>query len=1020
MEELLAAIERQISAYKLLDDDKQEQPDDSSATASSSFVSLIRLNGKPIPPPVMTEQRRHEMRQFRIAAMKKEQELTSKKRLRLLDKVQAIVNNMEERRSSSQNSNVDYINSSEVIDTSSRSQARHLDQSKGLTRLPNTSTEANENQTGVESHIPSVDLHVGLPESPTSKPDANVVPPRTNPIGEVLSAQGSTSSSSDASLLNQTVIAVSDFSKSPTSLDDSNSAVKATLDTVSKAKKTVSGHSSESSSKGEAKALDVTASGSPSLHRIESSESNAWTLSPATSSTSTVLHKSDQDITSGSVNASGSSSMLSGSTAGVKLACSWSKDSDKAKTPDSEQIPPVTGVHLMPPLKDFHNDNDDDIESFGEKDSYLSLLGSTLYTNTLGQSCTLPSTLRTVSAASTLQDIEDPWNTLVETPQPNGDVLNDTVRGTPVGQEDSERNPTFATKSSQHSKLSPKQESAKSSSENDFSSPEKRVRRNSYTLEHPSPALLDAQARNEAPHASLGQSEGQPPARRSLELGADADTSSIEPKENVTTESEAENVHQNKELTEENLLHLQLGYFEEMRKHMEEQQRQQLQQLLIEQQQAQMTLQLEMAELEKQFRQKQGLMAGNKDDGKGLSKEVLRETVDRGEKDVSESQLVKQSSPSSVKSARPSPDQSTSHRTSSPNIPSKHTSPSVITKTSPIVTLTSTVGSGGAVEPFYLGGDHSRLVIGGANSPVTARSPAAEESVSSPVMIRSPYSKIVNSPTMKAKFDRVSAVSKGYLTRRIFQTNKVQDTIKTIKDSVAFADKFISETPIKQGVMSMQDMVLAERVLAQVRAAQYDLYDIFFTMTASQRMDIITQSRKLDKKEGRKSRVLHQQDVAPMRPLSAATVKALERKKKAKVAEARVFGDKKVTAGGLSNMSRGRPRSVAEGRILKPLLSQVSPARPASANTYRPSKYGIVISNEQHQPKLNDPKKLTHEPTRSKVTSQRVPGSTTQGYRSTKPRSPVTVKTKGVRRSLYPIANPSTKKTQRKTPEFRK
>ena len=133
----------------------------------------------------------------------------------------------QERRSSSQNSNVDYINSSEVIDTSSRSQARHLDQSKGLTRLPNTSTEANENQTGVESHIPSVDLHVGLPESPTSKPDANVVPPRTNPIGEVLSAQGSTSSSSDASLLNQTVIAVSDFSKSPTSLDDSNSAVKA-------------------------------------------------------------------------------------------------------------------------------------------------------------------------------------------------------------------------------------------------------------------------------------------------------------------------------------------------------------------------------------------------------------------------------------------------------------------------------------------------------------------------------------------------------------------------------------------------------------------------------------------------------------------------------------------------------------------------------------------------------------------------------------------------------------------------
>lgn len=55
MDELLAEIERQISACQLLDDEDQEQPEDSlSTSASTSFVSLIKLNGKPIPPPVVS------------------------------------------------------------------------------------------------------------------------------------------------------------------------------------------------------------------------------------------------------------------------------------------------------------------------------------------------------------------------------------------------------------------------------------------------------------------------------------------------------------------------------------------------------------------------------------------------------------------------------------------------------------------------------------------------------------------------------------------------------------------------------------------------------------------------------------------------------------------------------------------------------------------------------------------------------------------------------------------------------
>ena len=39
----------------------------------------------------------------------------------------------------------------------------------------------------------------------------------------------------------------------------------------------------------------------------------------------------------------------------------------------------------------------------------------------------------------------------------------------------------------------------------------------------------------------------------------------------------------------------------------------------------------------------------------------------------------------------------------------------------------------------------------------------------------------VYSPEMQAKFDRVSAAVKGYLTRRLMRTQKVQSIINTIR-----------------------------------------------------------------------------------------------------------------------------------------------------------------------------------------------------------------------------------------------
>ncbi|XP_038048843.1 centriolar coiled-coil protein of 110 kDa-like [Patiria miniata] len=1059
MEEILANIEQRLYSFHILELDEHSRQDGNSGDNTPAFESLIKMNGKPIPPPVMTRQKRLEMRELRHEAVQIEQKLANQRRLKLLEKVQGIVNGIEERRSSSQASQVDdQPTSPEPEETAS----------PNLADCPPTPDESTNTDTETVDHTIYRDQGASLSGLGTKAPQLVA-----NPAGGISSAQGSTSSSSDASLLNQTVVAASDFSPKDRE-GTSHTPVDMTQDRTLTLEEKLCNHSfTEDAAVSSISNLSVPGR---NIHQSDSSS-----LNPAGRITGTTPPKTDKDETNFQhpKNVTVGSFTSLGSTAGVKLACSWNQESREIPASEErfeDENPPLSRFHLMPSLTGSNQDDDDDLDPFGERETYLSLLGeysslpmpagsshffsdvsaapsstpldnpspimiekpselignnlsvknpskvaspkddessmfistsSTLLTNTAGLSCTLPSSLRTVSAASTLQDVDDPWNTLIETPLPTYEDLQvhpEAPRGTPVGQEDSHGgNPTSATKTI---KASP--DSA--GSENEFISPEKRVRRNSYTLDHPSPALLNAQARNEAPRVNVGSEDGGSSARRSLELTKDSEIEingkSKQAEVDRVTGSGGQKIDLTEELSEENVLQQQLQYFEEMRLHLEQQQREQLQQLLMEQQRAQMTLQQEMAQLERRFQQKQQQQQQDQATSREEDRAASREGVAGRTEVLVESQgKVSITSTASFGSKESTPTSAKSSQHVSPDVCSKHTSPSSLTMVSPEVKSTSKVGSGGQAEPFYLRGDTSKL----------ARSPGVGENVATPVRINL-HNKI-NSPTMKKKFDKISAVAKGYLTRRIFKTHRVQSIIKTIKDTVAFADKFISETPIKKGGMSMQDMMLAERVLAQVRAAQYDLYDIFFTLPIDERMSLLERNKRLSTEGGQITKVTLEPDRVPAKPLSAATVKALERKKKAKEAEARIFGDFKSASKGRSLSSRGRPASAAEGRILKPLVSQRSPARPASTNTYRPSKYGIVIG--QDPPKSKDSKKLTHDLSRAKVTTQRAPGNATQGVKSTKTRSPVTVKTKGVRRSLYPIANPA-KKAPRRTTDVRK
>uniref|UniRef100_A0A8B9F762 Centriolar coiled-coil protein of 110 kDa n=1 Tax=Amazona collaria TaxID=241587 RepID=A0A8B9F762_9PSIT len=163
------------------------------------------------------------------------------------------------------------------------------------------------------------------------------------------------------------------------------------------------------------------------------------------------------------------------------------------------------------------------------------------------------------------------------------------------------------------------------------------------------------------------------------------------------------------------------------------------------------------------------------------------------------------------------------------------------------------------------------------------------------------------------KFDKITAVAKGFLTRRLLQTEKLKHLKQTVKDTMEFIKSFQSEAPLKRGSVSAQDASLHERVMAQLRAALYDIYDIFFTMEASERMNILRHDREV-----RKEKMLRQMDKikSPRErvTLSTATQKSLDRKKCMKTSEMGMPSKKIIIK-----------QKTPESRVLQPNQGQNAP-----------------------------------------------------------------------------------------------
>ncbi|XP_011375818.1 centriolar coiled-coil protein of 110 kDa isoform X1 [Pteropus vampyrus] len=307
--------------------------------------------------------------------------------------------------------------------------------------------------------------------------------------------------------------------------------------------------------------------------------------------------------------------------------------------------------------------------------------------------------------------------------------------------------------------------------------------------------------------------------------------------------------------------------FEEMRKRLEEHHAQQLSLLVAEQEREQEQLQKEIEEQEKTFKEKK-LMAAE------ASELGLTSAVGLEWRRVSGSGVLE-----TVLSHVDSLQASHSHGSGFTNSALQHSFGSI------------------NEAPFYLWG--------------SSASGLTKLSVTRPFGRAITKWSQVFSPEIQTKFNKVTAVAKGFLTRRLMQTDKLKQLRQTVKDTMEFIRSFQSEAPLKRGVVSAQDASLQERVLAQLRAALYGIHDIFFVMDAAERMSILRQDR-----EARKEKMLRQMDKmkSPRVALSAATQKSLDRKKYMKAAEM-----------GMPNKKFLVKQNPLEARVLQPNQGQNAP-----------------------------------------------------------------------------------------------
>ena len=140
------------------------------------------------------------------------------------------------------------------------------------------------------------------------------------------------------------------------------------------------------------------------------------------------------------------------------------------------------------------------------------------------------------------------------------------------------------------------------------------------------------------------------------------------------------------------------------------------------------------------------------------------------------------------------------------------------------------------------------------------------------VVVRLPSAALA--PLHLAAWTRLTALARGFLTRRLVATERVQDLKRTIRETLSCAVQLHMEAG---GAPNKQELDLHARLLAQLEAACSDVHHVFFGLTMGERMGLLANDRAA--RQARAQRLLETDKVKPK--ISSATAARIAAKSKA-------------------------------------------------------------------------------------------------------------------------------------------
>uniref|UniRef100_UPI00358F7800 centriolar coiled-coil protein of 110 kDa isoform X2 n=1 Tax=Myxine glutinosa TaxID=7769 RepID=UPI00358F7800 len=102
----------------------------------------------------------------------------------------------------------------------------------------------------------------------------------------------------------------------------------------------------------------------------------------------------------------------------------------------------------------------------------------------------------------------------------------------------------------------------------------------------------------------------------------------------------------------------------------------------------------------------------------------------------------------------------------------------------------------------------------------------------------------LTSAFLKKAYERIAAICKGFLTRRLLQTEKLKHLRQTVQDTSVLLEGLQIENQTKM-VISSQDLMLEKQVTAQLHAALSEVHNIFHLASPAIRMCILQRDRDL-------------------------------------------------------------------------------------------------------------------------------------------------------------------------------